>query len=412
MRLPGFSITLTLAAGVVLAGCGGGAAPASSAPPASTGPSRASASAKPAASAPSAGPAASTSAAASASAAAKPAASAAASGAPAASGAAGAAASCSKTFKVGLVTDVGKLSDKSFNATSWQGVLDAQADKSLCVEGKAIESNQPTDYAKNMQTFVDQGYDMVVAVGFLMGDDTLATAKKNSKTKFAIVDYAYDPQKDQPPDNLTGIIFKEDQAGYLIGALAGLMTKTNTIGQVLGLKIPPVQRYAEGYVNGAKATNSKVNVLTVYQGPGDGAPFNNPDWGKARATDEINQGADIIFGGGGNTGNGALLGALQQKKTCIGVDVDQYVSYPDVDACLMTSAEKKLAVAVKTTITDAVKNTWPKDNLLVFDAANGGVGIAPYHDYDAKIPADVKAKVADIQKQLASGSLSTGVNIK
>src|SRR5205085_1181238 len=172
------------------------------------------------------------------------------------SGTSGGGASCSKTYKVGLVTDVGKLSDKSFNATSWQGVVDAQNDKSLCVQGKAIESNQPTDYAKNMQTFVDQGYDMVVAVGFLMGDDTLA---------------------------------------------------------------------------GVKYTNPSAKVLEVYQGPGDGAAFNNPDWGKARAIDEINQNADIIFGGGGNTGNGALLGALSKQKACIGVDTDQFVSYPDAD---------------------------------------------------------------------------------
>ena len=312
-------------------------------------------------------------------------------------------------FQVGLVTDVGKLSDKSFNATSWQGVLDAQNDKTLCVAGKAIESNQPTDYAKNMQTFVDQGYDMVVAVGFLMGDDTLAEAKKNPKTKFTIVDYSYDPVKDAPPDNLVGMIFKEDQAGYLAGALAGLMTKTNTIGQVEGLKIPPVQRYADGFTAGAKATNPKVNVLTVYQGPGDGAAFNNPDWGKARGLDEINQGADIVFGAGGNTGNGALLAALQQKKTCIGVDVDQYVSYPDADGCLMTSAEKKLATAVKTSITNAVKNTWPTSHLITFDASTGGVGISPYHDFDSKIPADVKAKITDLQSQLAKGTLKTGV---
>ncbi len=319
--------------------------------------------------------------------------------------------SCAKTYKVGLVTDVGKLSDKSFNATSWQGVQDAQADKSLCVEGKAIESNQPTDYAKNMQTFVDQSYDMVIAVGFLMGDDTLAVAKKNTKTKFAIVDYAYDPVKDAPPANITRLVFKKDQAGFLIGALAGLMTKTNTVGQVLGLKIPPVQRYADGYIAGVKYTNAAAKVLTVYQGPGDGAAFNNPDWGKARATDEANQNADIIFGGGGNTGNGALLGALAKNKTCIGVDTDQYISYPDAKGCLMTSAEKKLAVAVKTAIVDMVKNTWPSSNLLVFDAANGGVGISPYHDYDSKIPADVKAKITDIQKKLADGSLQTGVKV-
>src|SRR5437016_13377995 len=93
---------------------------------------------------------------------------------------------CSKTYKVGLVTDVGKLSDKSFNANSWQGVQDAQNDKSLCVKASYIESNQPTDYQKNIETFVSQGYDMVVTVGFLLADDTLAEAKKNTNTKFAI----------------------------------------------------------------------------------------------------------------------------------------------------------------------------------------------------------------------------------
>src|SRR3979411_2875136 len=100
----------------------------------------------------------------------------------------GGSSSCSKTWKVGLVTDVGKLSDKSFNATSWKGVQDAQAASSLCVQGRAIESNQPTDYQKNMQTFVDQGYDMVIAVGFLMTDDVLASAKANPKEKLSIVD--------------------------------------------------------------------------------------------------------------------------------------------------------------------------------------------------------------------------------
>jgi basic membrane protein A len=315
--------------------------------------------------------------------------------------------SCSKTFKVGLVTDVGKLSDKSFNYDSWQGVQEAVNDKSLCVKAAYIESNQPTDYQKNIETFVAQSYDMVVTVGFLLADDTLAEAKKNPNVKFAIVDNPYQ----SPPPNLTGLVFKEDQAGFLIGALAGLMTKSKTVGQVVGLKIPPVQRYAEGYIAGVKYTNPDAKVITFYQGPGDGAPFNNPDWGKARAIDEVNQGADIIFGGGGNTGNGALLGALQKGVPCIGVDVDQYVSYPDVDKCLMTSAEKKLDLAVKTIITDAVQNKWPSNGLLTFEASNNGVDIAPYHEYDSKIPADVKSKIADIKKKLAAGTLQTGVNI-
>ena len=311
-------------------------------------------------------------------------------------------AGCSKTWKVGMVTDVGKLSDKSFNATSWQGVQNAVKDKSLCVQANVIESNQPTDYQKNMQQFVDGKYDMVLGVGFLMGDDVLAMAKKNPNTKFAIVDYAYD----SPTPNLAGLIFKEQQAGFLIGALAGYMTKSNTIGAVLGLSLPPVVRYYTGYEAGAKYANKSIKVLHVYQGPGDGAPFNNPDWGKARALEMIDQGADIIFGGGGNTGNGALLGVAQKSKTCIGVDTDQYISYPDAKSCLITSAEKKLALAVKTVIADMVHNQWPGNGLLTFEASNNGIGLSPFHDYDTKIPADVKKKISDIDAGLKNGTIS------
>jgi basic membrane protein A and related proteins len=320
-------------------------------------------------------------------------------------GGGGTSSSCSKTWKVGLVTDVGKLSDKSFNASSWQGVQDAQKDSSLCVKANYIESNQPTDYQKNMQTFVDQKYDLVIAVGFLMTDDVLASAKKNPNTKFAAVDVFEDQTA---PGNLTGLTFKEDQAGFLAGALAGYMTKSNTIGEVLGLEIPPVIRYATGYESGAKYANKSVKVLKVYQGPGDGQPFNNPDWGKARAVDFINQGADIVFGGGGNTGNGALLGVVSKGKTCIGVDTDQFLSYPDADSCLITSAEKHLATSTKTIIQDLVKGQWPSQRTLVFDATNNGVGLAPYHNFDSKVPADVKKKIDDIQAGLKNGTISTG----
>jgi basic membrane protein A len=317
----------------------------------------------------------------------------------------GSSSTCSKTWKVGLVTDVGKLSDKSFNATSWQGVLDAQSDKSLCVTGKAIESDQPTDYAKNMQTFVDQGYDMVVAVGFLMGDDVLAEAKKNPKTQFALVDPA-GPYDASVPTNLTGLSFREDQAGYLAGALAGLYTKTNVVGGVYGLDIPPVHRYRVGFENGLKSTNPGAKALGVYQPPGPTA-FNDPDWGKARAIEQFNQNADIVFGAGGNTGNGALLAAVQKSKTCIGVDVDQFKSYPDADQCLITSAEKKLATAVKTAISNVVKGT-AKGGTLTFDASNGGVGLSAYHSFDSKVTSDMKSKIDAIQKQLAAGTLKTG----
>ena len=317
-------------------------------------------------------------------------------------GTSGSSSSCSKTWKVGLVTDVGKLSDKSFNATSWKGVQNAQADSSLCVQGRAIESNQPTDYQKNMQTFVDQGYDMVIAVGFLMTDDVLAAAKNNPKVKFAIVDGTHD----NPPANLTDLVFREDQAGFLAGALAGLYTKTNTIGGVYGLDIPPVHRYRVGFENGAKHTNPNIKTLGVYQPAGPKA-FNDPDWGKARGIEFADQGADIIFGAGGNTGNGALLAAQQKGKTCIGVDVDQFDSYPEVQSCLLTSAEKKLAVAVKSWITSVVKGN-VKSGTDLFDASNGGVGIAPFHNFDSKVTSDEKTKIQQIEKQLADGTLKTG----
>lgn len=316
----------------------------------------------------------------------------------------GTAVTCTKTYNVGLVTDVGKLSDKSFNANAWQGVQDAVNDKSLCVQAKVIESNQPTDYQKNIQLFIDQKYDMVVTVGFLLGDDTLAMAKANPTVKFAIVDYAYD----KPPANLTGLVFREDQAGFLAGIVAAKMSKTGTIGGVYGLDIPPVHKYRVGYENGAKYAVPSIKTLGVYQPPSGAKSFNDPDWGKQQATAMFGQGADVVFGAGGNTGNGALLAAVQANKLCVGVDVDQFISYADADSCLITSAEKHIAFAVKAAVTDMVKQTWPASGLVTFDATNNGVGISPFHNFASQVPSDVQAMVKDAESKLASGALQTG----
>jgi basic membrane protein A len=323
----------------------------------------------------------------------------------------GPSASCAKTYKVGLVTDVGKLSDKSFNFDSYNGVLDAAGDSSLCVTGKAIESSVETDYPKNIQTFLDAGYDMIVTVGFKLGDATIKAAKANPNVKFAMVDFADFAELGKPthPANLVGLTFKEDQPGFLAGALAGLMTKTNVIGAVAGLKaVPAVVNYVTGYTNGAKYTNPKVKVLTIYQPESGAKDFNDPDWGKQQALTFFGQNADIIFGVGGNTGNGGLVAAKEKGKMCIGVDVDQFVSYPDVASCLITSAQKHLRQAVKTAITNMVNNSW-QSGLLTFDITNDGIGLAPYHDWDSKISADIKAKITDIEAKLKDGSLKTGV---
>src|SRR5258706_7692960 len=168
-----------------------------------------------------------------------------------------------------------------------------------------------------------------------------------------------DAAPDSPAaDNVTGFLFREAQAGFLAGAGAGLYTKPNTVAGVYGLDIPPVHHYRVGYENGAKYVNSKVTSLGVYQTPCNcSKDFNDPDWGKARGLEFADKGADVIFGAGGNTGNGALLASLQKNVACVGVDVDQFVSYPDAADCLLTSAEKHLALAVKTAITQVVKST-------------------------------------------------------
>ena len=322
----------------------------------------------------------------------------------------GTASGCSKTWHIGLVTDVGKLSDKSFNFDSWQGVLKAQNDKSLCVQGRAIESNTSDDYAKNIGLFVQQKYDAIVTVGFNLGPATITAAKQYPNVKFINVDNADFTDK-TPPSNLVGLLFHEDQAGYLAGVLAGLYTKSNVIGAVAGLQsVPPVVSYVEGFENGAKSVNPNVKVLTIYQ-PEEGAKdFNDPDWGKQQALTFFSQGADIVFGVGGNTGNGALVAAVEQGKTCIGVDVDQFISYPQVDSCLITSAYLRLDNAVKQAITNLVKGHW-QSGTLVSSLSNDGVGIAPYHDFDSKVSSDIKNKVQQTLAGLKSGSISTGVTV-
>jgi basic membrane protein A and related proteins len=318
------------------------------------------------------------------------------------------ASSCTKTWKVGLVTDVGKLSDKSFNFDSFKGVQDAQADASLCVQGKAIESSTPDDYPKNIQQFIDGKYDMIIGVGFNLADAVTKAAKDNPNTKFVLVDY-FDFTDKVPPANLVGLLFQEDQPGFLAGALAALVSKTGTIGVVAGLQtVPPVVRYVEGYAKGAAYAKAGTKVLKIYQPESGAKDFNDPDWGKQQGQTFISQGADVIFGAGGQTGNGALLAAKDAGKFCVGVDVDQFISYPDVDSCLITSAEKHLDLAVKQAVTDVVKGTF-KGGIVSYNIQNDGIGLAPYHDNASKIPADVQAKIADIQSKLKSGAITTGV---
>ena len=309
-------------------------------------------------------------------------------------------------FCIGLVTDTGKVDDKSFNQSAHEGAEAAAAE--LNGFYKYIETQDAKDYAANMAQFTNKSYDVIVTVGFLMADATVAAAEENPDTKFIGVDQGYDPDAVKAT-NVTGLIFPEDQAGYAAGYLAGLMTKTNKLGQVLGLEIPPVQKFAKGYENGAKAANPEVQVFTVYHPAGDNA-FTDPVWGAGEAKKQLSQGADFIFGAGGQTGNGALQEVAKASGAgtdtfCIGVDTDQWDTVPAAQPCLITSAMKLITQGVTDTIKVAQAGEFEGLQTL------GEAGLAPYHDFEDTVPEDVKTKVDEVVAQLKDGSLETGVTL-
>ena len=313
----------------------------------------------------------------------------------------GGTADCSKpeVFCVGLVTDVGKIDDKSFNQSTWEGVQQAQKDLGAVVQ--YIETTDPKDYAKNISTFADEKYDVIVTVGFALGEATIAAAKQYPDVKFIGVDQF---QADTVA-NLAGLIFPEDQSGYLVGALAALMTKSNKIGAVLGTDaVPPVWRFGEGYRAGAKAIKPDIEIQVVYHNDvGFDKTFVDPEWGKTTAISMIDKGVDVVFGAGGKTGNGALLGCAEKGVYAIGVDTDQYFTVPEARTVLLSSAMKLLTPGTFDLIKLAKDGKFPGGNYV------GKAGYAPYHDLESKVPADVKTKMEEIAKGLLDGTIKTNV---
>ncbi len=334
--------------------------------------------------------------------------------APAAPTSAPAAPASGSALKIGLVTDTGGVNDKSFNQSAWAGVQ--KAAEEFGFEANYVESKQPTDYEKNIDQFATEGYDAIVTVGFLMGDATAAKARQYPNIKFAIIDNAYAPTKDSAacPDtvtdcyadggltNVTSLMFQEDEVGFLAGVVAGGMTKTGTVCSVSGMEIPPVVRYVVGYQNGAKWMKSDVKALNVYI-----PSFVDPAKGKETGQSMIGQGCDVVFGVGGNTGNGGLLAAKENNLMAIGVDVDQYLTYPEVKDALVTSAMKNVDAAVYNYL-KSVKDGNSQAGIAMANLKNGGVGLAPYHDWADKVPQTVTDKVNQATDGLLSGSITTG----
>ncbi|MEA3397990.1 MAG: BMP family ABC transporter substrate-binding protein [Chloroflexota bacterium] len=303
-----------------------------------------------------------------------------------------------KAFKIGLVTDVGRVNDRSFNQSAWEGVQ--AAGEALDAEVKYIETKDAKDYEDNMRQFTDEGYDVIVTVGFALGDATIKMANEYPDINFIGVDQF---QGEALP-NLAGLIFHEDQSGYLAGALAAHMTKSGTIAAVLGTDlVPPVVAFKEGYEAGALAINPDIKVISTFH-PGEiSQAFVDPEWGAATAAQAIDQGADVVFGAGGMTGNGALEEtATHTGVYCIGVDTDQWETVPGAHPCLLSSATKMIKPGVIDLVTLAQEGKFPGGNYF------GGAGLAPFHDFESQIPQDVKDDLVRIDAGLKDGSISTG----
>lgn len=332
------------------------------------------------------------------------------------------AATTAPAFNVGEVTDLGGVDDKSFNASGWKGIQDAIAQ--LGVGGKYLESKDQSDYAKNIQQFLSEKANLIITVGFLLGVDTATFAKANPNTNFAIVDYTYpdcypgavegkDCGSSTDMSNVRGLAFQTDQAAFMAGYAAAAMTKTGKVGTFGGIKIPTVTIFMKGFEAGVKyyntQKNAKVEVLGWSTAKDDGlftGNFDSTDDGRKFAESLMQEGADIIMPVAGPVGLGSAAVCKETGKCLIvGVDTDWFVSAPEYQSVVLTSVMKKIDVAVFSTIKDAMSGNF-KGGTVTYTIKDGGVDLAPFHNFDSQLPSTLAGELATIKSGLSDGSLT------
>lgn len=309
-------------------------------------------------------------------------------------------------IRIGLVTDVGQIDDRSFNQSAWEGAQQAAE----LVGGTAdyIETQDPNDYATNIALFAEDDYEVIITVGFALGDATIAAAQTYPDTHFIAVDVDVVflmSLAGVELTNVTGLIFREDKAGFLAGVLAGRMTQSGVVAAVLGTdQVPPVVRFNEGFVAGARYANPDIQVLSSYHPGGLAIAFDDPAWGAQTAAQAIQSRADVIFGAGGKTGNGALEEVARRTTAdnplyCIGVDTDQWFTVPAAHPCLISSATKDIPNGIIEIVTALVEGTLEPGNFI------GDVGLADFHDFAEVVPEEVQEELMEIREMLLEGLL-------
>jgi len=327
----------------------------------------------------------------------------------------GSAAAGSGTKTLGcMVTDTGGIDDRSFNASSWGGMqAAAQANPNISV--KYLQSTTQADYVPNINTFISQKCNIIVTVGFLMGDDTQTAAKAHPDQKFAIVDFSYNPAL----PNVDALLFNTAQDGFLGGYLAAGMSKTGKVATFGGQKLPTVTIYMDGFYDGVQYYNSKhhknVQVLGWNEKTQNGSftgDFTNQTKGQSVTQTFISEGADIVFPVAGNVGLGAAKAvqdadnaAGSQKVNMMWVDTDGCVSAAQYCKYFITSVQKGIVTAVKNAVTGTADGSFKGGN-YIGTLQNGGVALAPFHDFDSKVPAALKSELQTVTQGIESGSIS------
>ena len=315
-----------------------------------------------------------------------------------------------------MVTDTGGIDDRSFNASSWQGMQEAASSDPSKISVKYLQSTTQSDYTPNINTFIGDKCGIIVTVGFLMAQATQTASKANASNKFAIVDNSYTPAL----KNVDALLFNTVQDGFQGGYLAAGMSKTGKVATFGGEKLPTVTIYMDGFYDGVQYYNAKhgthVSVLGWSEKTQNGSftgDFTNQTNGQNLTQTFITEGADVIFPVAGNVGLGAAkavqnadASAGSQKVNMEWVDTDGCISAAQYCKYFITSVTKGIQPAVKNAVVTASNGSFKGGN-YIGTLANGGVTLAPYHDFASKIPAALKAEVIALKAGIISGKIPT-----
>jgi basic membrane protein A len=316
-------------------------------------------------------------------------------------------------WKACVAFDTGGLGDKGFNDLAKKGLDDAKA---LGYQTASSEAKGSGDYASNIQRLIDEGCQSIITVGFNQAQATVDATLANTDIAFAQVDATWDETANgKTPANFTGLDFQIDEAGTLAGYLAAGFSKSGKIGTYGGQQFPGVTRFMDGLDAGINIYNEKKGKTVTLLGwdagtqkgtfVGGSNPWGDPAKGEQLAKEFISQGADIVHPVSGGTGNGSIKAMMEADKWAIGVDTDQALSLPEYSKAILTSSQKKIDAAVLDTINKNSGGDLGGENYLG-TLANGGVTLAPFHDLDSQVPADLKAELDQLKADIASGTVT------